>query len=76
MFHKNSSKIKTVAIANDNLQRGGIDSGKNFRLVTANTVKNRVNKEGSRFPFTVFDREIKQLEAAGYKQKGNWMISP
>ena len=59
---------------NDAWVKGGIDANKDFHLVSPNTKANRVNPPGSRFPNTVFDREIKQLEAAGYKEKKKKMV--
>jgi RHS repeat-associated protein len=58
---------------NDAWMQGGIDAKKDFYLASAPTKANRVNPPGSRFPYTVFDRELKQLDSAGYKRKGQLM---
>ncbi|MFW0739750.1 RHS repeat-associated core domain-containing protein [Flavobacterium sp. T12S277] len=58
---------------NDAWMQGGIDAEKDFHLASAPVKANRVNPPGSRFPYTVFDRELKQLDAAGYKRKGKLM---
>lgn len=58
---------------NDAWVKGGIDANKPFYLASAPVKSNRVNPPGSRFEFTVFDRELKQLEASGYKQDGEYM---
>jgi RHS repeat-associated protein len=60
---------------NDAWMQGGIDAKKDFYLASKPIAANRINPPGSRFPTTVFDRELKQLAAAGYKQKGNLMKS-
>lgn len=60
---------------NDAWVQGGIDGNKSFLMVSDPSV-NRVNPPGSKFKYTVFDRELKQLEAAGYKPKGMTMNPP
>ena len=58
---------------NDAWMQGGIDANKTFHLASDNIPANRLTPPGSRFPTTVFDRELLQLEAAGYSQHGNKM---
>ncbi|CAA0197351.1 hypothetical protein [Tenacibaculum maritimum] len=50
MFHKNSSKIKTVAIANGNLQRG--ETGMKFFQAFFESAK---NADGIRFDISNFN---------------------
>jgi RHS repeat-associated protein len=63
---------------NDAWVQGGIDRGAPFYLASPDIPANRVNPPGSRFPNTVFDRELNQLQAAGYRKSacGTWMLPP
>ncbi|THU38462.1 type IV secretion protein Rhs [Niastella caeni] len=61
---------------NDAWVQGGIDANKTFYLASDNVDANRTNPPGSKFPKTVFDRELNQLDAAKYKQDGNYMKPP
>jgi hypothetical protein len=61
---------------NDAWVQGGIDANKTFYLASDNLPANRISPPGARFPKTVFDRELNQLDAAKYKQDGNYMKPP
>ncbi|WP_306353281.1 RHS repeat domain-containing protein, partial [Flavobacterium sp. '19STA2R22 D10 B1'] len=59
---------------NDSWMQGGIDANKPFYLASDPIAANRFNPPGSKFPTTVFDRELKQLDSAKYVQKGKTMV--
>src|SRR5215471_10826719 len=61
---------------NDSWVQGGVDRGANFNLESPPTPANRVNPPGSRYPETVFGRELNQLEGEGYTQSGGQMVPP
>jgi RHS repeat-associated protein len=58
---------------NDAWVQGGIDRPATFRLESRPTQANRTHPV---YGVSVFGREMNQLEAAGYRQRGNYMVPP
>jgi RHS repeat-associated protein len=61
---------------NDSWVQGGIDRGANFNMESPPTPANRYNPPGSRYPETVYGRELSQLEGQGYTPSGGQMVAP
>jgi RHS repeat-associated protein len=61
---------------NDSWVQGGIDRGANFNMESPPTPANRYNPPGSRYPETVYGRELSQLEGQGYTPSGGQMVPP
>ncbi|MCH9651395.1 MAG: hypothetical protein K0U98_24425 [Deltaproteobacteria bacterium] len=61
---------------NDAWIQGAIDAGRRFKLVSPVVPSNLRNPPGSRFPSTVFRRELQQLKKAGYTIRDGWAIPP
>jgi RHS repeat-associated protein len=61
---------------NDAWVKGGIDGGKTFHMVSdRHDPDNLYNKKpGAKYPETVFKRELDQIDAAGYTEKGGCMV--
>jgi RHS repeat-associated protein len=65
----------TLAV-NDSWIQGAIDGNHPLKLVSPINRSTMFNPPGSRFPDTIFRRELKQLKRAGYTIKGGWAIPP
>jgi RHS repeat-associated protein len=63
---------------NDAWVQGGIDANKKFYLGSDINIGNLRSQPypHSRYPTTIFMRELKQLRAAGYKRVGDYMVPP
>jgi len=63
----------TTAV-NDAWIQGVIDSGRPLKLVSPIHKTALVNPPGSRFPYTIFRRELHQLKQGGYTIRGGWAL--
>ena len=61
---------------NDAWVQGAIDAGRKLKLVSPVRRSTLFNPAGSRFPDTIFRRELLQLRDAGYRILNGWAIPP